>query len=1036
MDSAHKTPAANQWPVFLSSTFCELELYRKAIEDRSKQSRGLIDRIRLERLDSEEYSRVSQDAADLSIRKVKECDLVILILARQLGSRSAGGQSFTQLEFDTARVCGIPVLAFVLAEDAKDLQVAAVEPGGSGSRQWWEDHQQREFRSSLGGRVTWVGPPDVVLTSPDQLAKEVEKHIQQWLAHHARPHQYIARDNGQSRFFINHQEPYRNLKENVLGGQTSVVFGPSGLGKTTLIDALECDPDIRREFVLPAERRTPYLQLGLDGQDPRSSMEGFRREAEQALTNISSSGQRLLFVLQVPSLGPRRDSTSSSSSGESIADLALQLVAAIPLHPDVVIVFEVVEAYVAAAIEQKLELQNQRIEVKPLTSGAAADLLLAAEGLHLDCSECEGRATAVAEAAGCWPPLIWMCARAFASERSRAAQHNYLRRVEEAFERLPLIEDQMYETFRLQLKTLDDESQKMLDAFAIFLPKPFATSEGVLAGLIGLSRTRATAVLKHLRDRGYVEAVDLPERASVDSEPEPHYAIHPFFWTFLERRLAEAAKQGRPEWGRAQLLHRAALEVLDREVNETVDNDLLYKGWGELENPVRQSLIANWIYQLAFLDSRRIAAEAFTRLYLKAHWWWGYYIPFQFCDFLIHLGNKAKSWSQDYEGDDLLDFVVQRIQEVHRSYPKAGRFEHPLPPQTAKRAWRTVEVNLRHVAELLDVPVETDVGSARRWEPELPTEASGTARERLLDLAKLLHIFLAHCKRGLYTGTPLNDTLLQSIEDHYTCALSLARRQEDSWNQPWILYELGETEWTAAEQRRASKKDYKIPAAKCDRRARMSAILGRSVARRQGEDPDELDFEILALCERLLGETWWSTNQETAMDHLVRAVHYAHCFEVWPDHQPDDYTLHFERHQRAFVVRKLRSEIADNNQSPQRVGLTLQSLIESTATFLGKDPAATWGAWQAAWLRWKDDDGAEEYLSNVLFEPPPGVDDSAHRAKTFPGYRLPPAHGVVGNNEWVRAVKRNQVEAFRREAIAEIREIEERDIDESLVRLP
>jgi hypothetical protein len=509
---------------------------------------------------------------------------------------------------------------------------------------------------------------------------------------------------------------------------------------------------------------------------------------------------------------------------------------------------------------------------------------------------------------------------------------------------------------------------------------------------------------------------------------EDHYWIHPFFSTFLERRDKGSAKS----WTAAHELHQAAFERLDELVNKTFDDEVSYRGWGELEDPERQSLIANWIYQLAFLEDRRQAAEAYARLYLKAHWWWGAYIPFNFCEFLVHLGNKALSWSEDHSDDDLFAEVVERIQEVHRNYSKSGRFLDPPMPGDASERWAVVEDSLCQVGKLLDIPIRPDLSQVRSWEPEVPPGKAATVhRERLRDLSKFLHIFLAHCElRSPHVARLLDDNVLQAIEGHYACALWLARQQNDNWNQPWILYELGDVERLAAQVRATAEGPIERGTVRSNQIAEVSVNLAQATARCQGEDPKELDFEILALCQRALGELFWPTDKPRAIDRLMRAVHYAHCFEVWPDNQPDAYTLHFERDQRFVVVRLLYSV---DDQAVARM------LVERVADFFGND------VFEGVWALWQKERGrisqvAEgrvrrsprvirelEHLANVLFEAGPS---------NAAGYHLAPHHGVFSSDPWLRRLEEEEtvVEMFRHEAVREIRRLEQRHRD--LVRLP
>src|SRR5271156_5307257 len=94
--SMSKNDTDYRWRVFLSSTFREVKAYRKAVKERCEQE--FAGRIDIVALDDEEYSRVSIDPEAICKDRVKSCDLVLLLIGRELGSRSGDGDSYTEAE--------------------------------------------------------------------------------------------------------------------------------------------------------------------------------------------------------------------------------------------------------------------------------------------------------------------------------------------------------------------------------------------------------------------------------------------------------------------------------------------------------------------------------------------------------------------------------------------------------------------------------------------------------------------------------------------------------------------------------------------------------------------------------------------------------------------------------------------------------------------------------------------------------------------------------------------------------------------------
>jgi hypothetical protein len=1006
-----KDGARSRWRIFLSSTFRELEEYRREVRDRCRDE--FSEKVELIALDDDEYSKISLNAEVLSVEKLKTCDLVLLLIGRDLGTRTGHGHSYTETEIMAAKRDGIRVIAFRLDDGAEGLGPRpSGRETGPGDLEWWDRKREREFCDGVGAHSEMVGQPAVPLSNPSQLAGEVVKKLGEWLKYDARPHR-LRRTADPDRPFVDREEPYRRLKgrilaervlkDSVVAGLTSVVSGPSGTGKSTLTEALRADHDVAR--VYPA----PLIELSVDLSVP-SPAELFRRQLDQELAQAerSSPGARCLLVVTMSSVLDQR----------MPADLARRrvrefLVSSFPseetLPQRCTIIFEVPEVPAVESICRYLGLtaDQAHIAVPDLSLQAALDLLFVQGGMHDDCAECLNLGPAVARAAGYWPPLLTVCARSFSMPRNRHDQHDYLRHAGQAFNELWPDDERMYQTFRRQTGLLTEEAQRLLQAAGVLLPGPFSFSEDLIQTTSGLKRRATKRALDTLVDHGYVKRAE--HTGADDGGSGREFTIHLFFWVFLRRQHEAALSAGGAAGQRTRALHTSAFGWLDHEVNETVENDLTYQGWFELERPERQGLISNWVYQLAQLDDRRKAAEELARIFLKAHWWWGCYLPFSFCELLCDLGRSAVDWSAR-EDDDDLSVVAQAIGDIYKHYPREGEFDKPFAAKDARTAWIRTKDALLRIAGKLEIPLDDKAAVVRRRTLEGEASADPRRAKSRDQVALFLHLFLADCEQCFGGETVLDDRALREVERHCKCALAIAKQQEDEWGQPWIWAEVAAAEFDAAKARHRSPEAFRRTEADCLKKAREYTEKGLRLARKFGEsDDDALDFEVMSVCELLQGDIDWHLGvRETAARHYARAVHYAHCFEVWPDHQPDRYTRTFEREQRWLASTPLL-ELADAAGDDP----ALHTASGWIAEFFGADPSAAgkYVTKVAARGQWKE-------------EPGTAVDE------LFLPYRLPPEAELDRSND----IEKKMIEDFRGDAVTMIRSTERRYPD--LVRLP
>jgi Domain of unknown function (DUF4062) len=981
-----------RWRVFLSSTFKELADYRQEIRERC--ARELGDQIEMVALDDAEYPKLLGDGKTLSVEEVKSCDLVLLFMGRELGSRSSTGESYTEAEIRTAQQNGIQIITFLIDESGRGPRQERSASPSPGDREWWNQERQRLFRLAVYASGTIVGRPDVLLREASQLADEVIRVLRGWLEFNARPH-CLRGTNQSDRVFVDREEPYRKLKRRVLQGQNSVVSGPSGTGKSTLTKALSSDHDVARSFALPA------IELSVDLSLPHSEgNQSFRQRVDKELADRGrpAPGMGYLVVVTISSVlggGTRED------GARNVADFIGSFSGDEPLPQHCTTIFEVAERSAGGWICQYLDLvaAQAHIVLPDLPLEAAIDLLVALKGLHYQCAECERLGPSVAAAAGCWPPLLAVCARTFDEQGHWDDQHEYLRNADRAFGELRPGQEPMYYTFLEQMKLLPDDARDLLQAAGVLLPQPFAFPVGLIQKVSGLSKRATKQALGTLVDRGYIERAGRREYAA--DETEPAYTIHTFFWVFLQRQPEAVLGVDGPSVGKAERFRPAAFSWLDQKMNDTVDDELTYQGWSELDKPERQNLIANWVYQLALLGDRRQGAEELARIFFKAHWWWGSYVPFSFCEQLIELGSKAVTWSLVAEDDDL-SVIAQALRTVHDSYPRYGQFDAPPDAAATGRAWSATKKALLDIAGQLEIPVDNDVPAVRRWVKASSAHSDIRRAKARPEIAQYLYGYLADCERSLYNEPVPDDRRLGEVERYIKSELAVAEVLEDRWNVPWICTEIGDVELDAAKARRRSTAAFRRTEAACVKKARYYAEKAFRLARRLAKDVDEIDFELLSVSERLLGDLDWHVgSQEAAVEHYVRAIHYAHCFEVWPVHQPDRYTWTFEREQRWRVSTPLL-ELADAGGDDT----ALRTLSGQIAVFFGTDPSAAWQQVTATAARENRRPGT---TVNGLFAP----------------YNLPPADELERRDESGQRL----IDQFRGEATRMIRATELRHPD-------
>lgn len=985
-----------RWRVFLSSTFWELAEYRERLLERLRGD----PKLNTELVAMEEFPSSSTGAQALSLELLDSSHVVVLLLGAGLGSRvPEDAMSYTEVEYRHARAVTMPVLPFELDPNAEGLRAPAPIPAGTHPESAvWDRARQAAFRNEVV-KASTLPSAGQLFKRPDELAAEVAKALRHWLELEAKP---LRTAHGEP--FINHGRPYQSLRRRVLQHENSVVKGPPGTGKSTLVAALEQDPDVRHSFGMPILQERVSRRLG----SPLAAAEDFRNRVEIAqedargtvLDSIGNPGRNVLLAVHLESIWSPPSANSETRAQETREDerwLRSFVQNCLPPANGVTTVFEAVGDRPAEVVASALGL-SARSAIIPVTELAEDDgiALLRVEGaLTEGCATCDALGRRVVLLMGATPPLLRLAAvgvRKKAGDARDAAncesRHQVLRISEQELEELPT-DDRAYETVRREIDSLSPSERRVLEAASVLPRKPFTFSTDVLDRVAfyeadergsGDHSHSTSECAEELVGRGFLERGK--ERDSGLSDDQmPRFMILPLVSSYVQHSLEDS------DAGPAHLreMNERAGRWYDDAINSLLEGSS-YEGWYQLENGSSQSLFVGWL-QLLSERAPLQAAEELIRLYFKALWWWGCRTPFKLCDLLADVGWSLKRHRSQPPpaGRAGPHVVVEALDRLHKYYPREGQFRR-AHTDADRRDWHRVDRALRDLADQLSIPTEANAAWLESWDAELDESRRTKRRE----IAQLLHAFLAHAHRG--ARAEIDEDAAAAIAGHYAVATSIAREGHDDWNQAWFWYELGDT-WLAVRNLR---------------KASACARVARYHAKKIAESPENLDFEILANIDRLTGDIIWRTHSEAAtqaFEHWCCAVHYALCFQLWP-HEPDLYTAQLYDEQRWLAAGRLMECVGvDDGRSPR-----LRAAGDRIAKFFGRDP--------------------QELLTHVYeaFKGDDSRDRLAMSAAIFP-VGLPIA--ALGKQD---RLSRSEIRRFTFQARTTIRDIEAREPD--LVALP
>lgn len=100
-----------KFQIFISSTFVDLEEERRAVIE------AILDLGHIP-IGMEAFQASNEEQWDYIKKRIDESDYYVVLVAERYGSKK-DGVSYTEMEYDYARAQGVPVAAFLLAEDAR-----------------------------------------------------------------------------------------------------------------------------------------------------------------------------------------------------------------------------------------------------------------------------------------------------------------------------------------------------------------------------------------------------------------------------------------------------------------------------------------------------------------------------------------------------------------------------------------------------------------------------------------------------------------------------------------------------------------------------------------------------------------------------------------------------------------------------------------------------------------------------------------------------------------------------------------------------
>lgn len=387
------------------------------------------------------------------------------------------------------------------------------------------------------------------------------------------------------------------------------------------------------------------------------------------------------------------------------------------------------------------------------------------------------------------------------------------------------------------------------------------------------------------------EVIKILERYSfVDyyrKESGPYYAFH----FFVAEQLTEMLKLSEAEGGLPLLnpkdgypadfhgLHQLAHEYYQgiMEGYEDQEESSTFVALHLYEDPHWQIVVGEWLYHfLSFKSDEQKEAELeFVRFYLQAFQWWGYYLPFPFCDRLLTEWQSTKL--------DTPYPAIELLREFHEVYPLG------TPKKKMHDArWTRVREILEAIIDYFEI---MDCESLE-LRPELNEKETNL-------LVNLMEIY-AGCFR--FAKEPDYDR----AEAIYELETELAPAEENEFNASYA--HAYEAEMQIERARYEEERNNRAEAERYYHEAEANARRGLDdVGKAPRPFKLKLDYEVISLCWRMIGEVALVERRYAdAAEAFLNASQFVYVYNFYQAPlPPDPYTLQWNRDMNADIAESL-----------------------------------------------------------------------------------------------------------------------------------
>ena len=846
------------WRAFLSSTSQDLEPYRAAAVDVVK-SLPLFEPVHMESFGTRDWPPAAYCRAE-----VVESDVLVVLVGHRYGSSPQDDErSYTEIEYDAAREIELSRLVFIVDDARAGGGELPPEPAARVER------LARFRRRVMDDRICGF------VTSREELEAKLEVALARW-----------EQEDSVHRLLVDRRSKFREIRARTLAGETAIVSGMSGAGKSEVVSALlEWDPAVSARF---PRILSPVLVETAGGSFDviaalKSCLAQLRGRGRTAASKPATAGELHRAILTC--IGDGRALVAYDFHEDLLESLSRsELTAAIRQlfidSPRVTYVVETRWPRIASLIQEELELPEQaRVEVGGLDDEADGLALLARHAHRV--AECGELAHRLVRAVHRLPLALVVCGRMVETD-SRGSRTEIERQLEHLVNEVDAMSDdenKLTRVIRGRLAALRPDVRDLLGKISILSPKPTPFHPALAFALVREGRSAAAVkpALAIFNDpehppraptRAAYENVratldELFDRGLLERSGENEYTLHPVIAGTAHHDLTTA--------GQRRNLHRRAERFYRGLISAQVERS--YSSWLRFENTEWRRYVSEWVYHLAHVEPAT-ARQSFVATYLDAFWWWGLYIDFPFCEELLEMAGRLRAVSEAWHGDQRFLIELGRFADAYPKLYALARASLGIPLDTEGRDTGTA---LHERAEVVDsalCKLCKLLGLER--EPVLPS-AEVLRRPGTGHLQATIDLFFADSQRLRHTATDGDPSALHRALAYYAVALELFLDDGDLWDVAWTHYEAADT--------LCALEDHSAVDREC--RAAWDITVSKEL------DFKQLDFELLANVERVLGDDLWNQHRPAdAIEHYGRAAYYAYVFLIWP-HHPDEYTQTF-----------------------------------------------------------------------------------------------------------------------------------------------